>query len=54
MKKGLRKLVAMTSIVATLGAMTGGGLVACGNDDAGTNDEGNYTYNAIFSATPTT
>lgn len=54
MKKGLRKLVAMTSIVATLGSMTGGGLVACGNDDAGTNDEGNYTYNAIFSATPTT
>lgn len=54
MKKGLRKLVAMASVVTTLGAMTGGGLIACGGDEDGGINEGDYTYSAIFSATPTT
>lgn len=59
MKKRLRDLVAMASVVTTFVGMTGGGIIACGGDNvtpppSGATKEDVYTYNSIFSATPTT
>lgn len=60
MKKGMRKLIAIASIVTTLCGMTGGGLIACGDPDKESNKPGGttekqdvYTLNSIFSLTPT-
>ncbi len=58
MKIRLRKLLAVASIVTTLGGMAGGGIVACGGDGVTPTPTGEkkdvYTYNTMFSATPTT